>query len=68
VSPNGTPAAHPYRLEANPLPMLSEFHGQEARQPQIAKMLRDPLQHGGLAAARGTGKQQIRDPGGSHRL
>ena len=56
---DGTPAAHPDCLEANPLSMLSKLQGQEARHPQIVKMLRDALQHGRLAAAGGTGKENM---------
>ena len=55
--------AQPDRLEADPLTMLSKFQGQEARQSQIAKMFRHPLQHGGLAAAGGTGQEQVLEPG-----
>ena len=48
------------RLEAEPA-MHSKLQGQEARHPQIAEF-RDPLQHGGLAAAGGTGQEQVLDP------
>jgi len=51
------------RLEADPLPMLTEFQRQEARQPKSLKALHDPFQHGGLAAAGGTGQEQVLEPG-----
>ena len=65
---DGTPAAQADRLEADPQPMFPEFQSQEARQLQIAKMLRDPLQHGGLAAAGGTGQEQVLESGESLRF
>jgi hypothetical protein len=41
--------------------MLLTLHGQETRQPQIAKMLRGPLQHGRFAAAGATSQQEVLD-------
>ncbi len=68
MSQDGTPAAQPDRLEADPLPVLPEFHGQEARQVQVAQVPGRPLQHGGLAAAGGTGQEQVLESGESLRL
>jgi hypothetical protein len=47
------------RLEADPLPVLSQFQGQEARRPSVAKSLDHPSEHGGLAATRCAGQQQV---------
>ena len=63
VSENDTTPAEPNRLEADPLTMLSKFQRQEACQSKIAKVFRHPLQHGGLAAAGGTGQEQVFEPG-----
>src|SRR5271157_5326077 len=63
VSENDTTPAQPNRLEADPLTMLSKFQRQEPRQSKIAKVFRHPLQHGGLAAAGGTGQEQVLEPG-----
>jgi len=60
---DGTTPAQPNRLEADPLTLLSKFQGQEPRQSKIPKMLRHPLQHGGLAAAGGTSQEQVLEPG-----
>jgi hypothetical protein len=51
MSEDGTAASQSDRLEADSLPVLPEFHSQEARKAQIAKLLDDPPQHGRLAAA-----------------
>ena len=51
--------AQPNRLEADPLTMLSNFQRQEASQSKISEMLQHQLQHGGLAAAGGTGQEQV---------
>ena len=64
MSEDGTPAAQPDRLEANSLPMLPKLQGQEARQTQIAKMLRRPAPARSSCRSRGTGQEQVRDPGG----
>jgi hypothetical protein len=37
--------------------ILLEVQGQEPSQPQVAKLLHDPLQHGRLAIAGGTSQQ-----------
>ncbi len=55
--------AEPNRLEADPLTMLSKFQRREACQSKIAKVFEHPLQHGGLAAAGGTGQEEVLEPG-----
>ena len=61
MSEDGTPAAQPDRLEADPLTMLPKFQGQEARQPQIAKMFRT-LSSTVSCRSRGTGQEQVLEP------
>ena len=63
VSEDDTTPAQSNRLEADPLTLLAEFTSQETRQSKIAKLCRHSLQHGGLAAARGTGQEQVPDLG-----
>jgi hypothetical protein len=63
VSEDGTPAAQTDRLEADPLTLLPESYGQEPCQPQIGEVFCHPLQHGRLAAAGGTGQEQVLEPG-----
>jgi hypothetical protein len=51
--------AQPNRLEADPLTLFSEFPSDEARQTKLAELFRRMLQHGGLAAAGGTGQEPV---------
>jgi hypothetical protein len=62
VSEDGSAPAQSDRLEADPMTLLPEFQSQEARHPQIAKMLGDPLHYGGLATAGGAGQEQLLGP------